>query len=961
MFLVRVNRRAVALISIFVLMLGLFYGPGASFSMADQLQIIPDTLPAATQGVYYDQTLSVIGGSGPFTWSIVNGDLPSGLNLNEELGSISGIPAQAGNYPFTLGVANAVYQSVYDYNLLVNEPPNLFLPPVPANYENYFPMCLDEDSNDIWSADQNLNLKLFRLDNENNPSVRTLIMEYSNTNGLLVDDTSIHFSLPPKLNPAQYKVEVYNDSNLIAQAEFSIQLHNLAVKPQQIFSGYNEDMKITLYNYAPFGLWYPRESDLSLKLYSAGGDNDDRHFIKGFSLAPSSVGGNSITFTLPPALHPGYYQIDLLKSARLIASSSFNIDVHRVNINPPTLSNNYSASQTFTLSEDPLIDVWSAADILSIEIWNNKTSEPAPTPLAVIPVESLSVNENEIGFTAPAGLTDGEYSIKVMRTRGSLQEFIGCTGFGVFPPVPRVDIQYDYLQEGYEGPRSASLIEPQDQADLWTAGDSVQIKVYEHIPNTAWAPYNFTPVTGNTGIVSVSDTNIDFSIPAGLHYGQYMVLALRDGNKIAHAIFQIDRSLLALNGGPDILPLGYDPRIQMSVFIPPNTPIPWSPDGTKPWAWLIAYDTVNDRWNDLAPVDVFTPGPNELRLSIPAGLPIGTYRFIIGNNSGPQAYKDFRVELIHLDTNPWRFEAGNSEPINIKLFNGNQIWNPEGVLTYTLLKWVQNNYNAEFNYQETNITGSVSILPDNNMALTLPANMESGDYLISISQNQNEIATANITFDPLMSRIKVREIYSYRSAQKVKVPVVGQHVYAASGVQFTINFDSNKFEVSSINEHWDIVTSIPNASIAQANVNNGTGQVTVVVTTNDGSTFSADKLELCSIGFNVSAPVYSYNNLSIDGSSLMLSDQEGNAIPVAFEDGFINVCRSGDLNQNNRVDVGDAILLLRHLANLAPLDTALLSLADVDGDAGISVTDAMLVLQKVVDPGILFPDEMILH
>jgi hypothetical protein len=57
-------------------------------------------VPKAEVGLPFTLTPSATGGSGTYTWSISKGALPSGLKL--ENGTISGAPALAGRYAFTL-------------------------------------------------------------------------------------------------------------------------------------------------------------------------------------------------------------------------------------------------------------------------------------------------------------------------------------------------------------------------------------------------------------------------------------------------------------------------------------------------------------------------------------------------------------------------------------------------------------------------------------------------------------------------------------------------------------------------------------------------------------------------------------------------------------------------------------------------------------------------------------------
>ena len=71
------------------------------------LAITTTSLPGGTQYVAYSGTVSASGGLTPYTWSISGGSLPTGLLLNSSTGAISGTPAAAGTFNFTLQVADA--------------------------------------------------------------------------------------------------------------------------------------------------------------------------------------------------------------------------------------------------------------------------------------------------------------------------------------------------------------------------------------------------------------------------------------------------------------------------------------------------------------------------------------------------------------------------------------------------------------------------------------------------------------------------------------------------------------------------------------------------------------------------------------------------------------------------------------------------------------------------------------
>ena len=66
----------------------------------------PQWLPYGTVNVSYSQTLSVAGGSSPYTWAITSGALPTGLTLNSSTGAITGTPVSDGATAFTVQVTD---------------------------------------------------------------------------------------------------------------------------------------------------------------------------------------------------------------------------------------------------------------------------------------------------------------------------------------------------------------------------------------------------------------------------------------------------------------------------------------------------------------------------------------------------------------------------------------------------------------------------------------------------------------------------------------------------------------------------------------------------------------------------------------------------------------------------------------------------------------------------------------
>ncbi len=95
------------------------------------LAVTTTSLPAGTVNQPYSSTLAASGGLTPYSWSVVSGSLPGGLQLNGLTGTISGTPATAGNFTFTVQVADSqspAATATKPLSIVVNAPP-----PVPLN------------------------------------------------------------------------------------------------------------------------------------------------------------------------------------------------------------------------------------------------------------------------------------------------------------------------------------------------------------------------------------------------------------------------------------------------------------------------------------------------------------------------------------------------------------------------------------------------------------------------------------------------------------------------------------------------------------------------------------------------------------------------------------------------------------------------------------------------------------
>ena len=68
--------------------------------------VSPASLPAATAGTNYSQTVSANGGTAPYTFAVTAGALPAGLNLSSA-GVLSGTPTASGSFNFTVSATDS--------------------------------------------------------------------------------------------------------------------------------------------------------------------------------------------------------------------------------------------------------------------------------------------------------------------------------------------------------------------------------------------------------------------------------------------------------------------------------------------------------------------------------------------------------------------------------------------------------------------------------------------------------------------------------------------------------------------------------------------------------------------------------------------------------------------------------------------------------------------------------------
>jgi hypothetical protein len=85
-----------------------------------QITLSPGSFPIATAGTSYNQTITASGGTGPYSYAITAGALPTGLTLTAATGVISGTPVGSGTANFTIRAQDSLgSKGTQAYNLPV--------------------------------------------------------------------------------------------------------------------------------------------------------------------------------------------------------------------------------------------------------------------------------------------------------------------------------------------------------------------------------------------------------------------------------------------------------------------------------------------------------------------------------------------------------------------------------------------------------------------------------------------------------------------------------------------------------------------------------------------------------------------------------------------------------------------------------------------------------------------------
>jgi Putative Ig domain len=82
-----------------------FNSPVPSNNPSATLNIL-GTLPSGTVGTNYNGSVTVTGGTAPYTFAVVSGQLPNGVGLAKDSGTLSGTPSSAGTFNFVVSASD---------------------------------------------------------------------------------------------------------------------------------------------------------------------------------------------------------------------------------------------------------------------------------------------------------------------------------------------------------------------------------------------------------------------------------------------------------------------------------------------------------------------------------------------------------------------------------------------------------------------------------------------------------------------------------------------------------------------------------------------------------------------------------------------------------------------------------------------------------------------------------------
>lgn len=93
-----------------------------TIAVFDKLTLITKTLPEGIRNRPYQAQLEAAGGGSAHAWSVSAGQLPTGVTMSASTGALSGLPATAGRFEFTVRVTSGGQETTGALSITIREP-----------------------------------------------------------------------------------------------------------------------------------------------------------------------------------------------------------------------------------------------------------------------------------------------------------------------------------------------------------------------------------------------------------------------------------------------------------------------------------------------------------------------------------------------------------------------------------------------------------------------------------------------------------------------------------------------------------------------------------------------------------------------------------------------------------------------------------------------------------------------
>jgi hypothetical protein len=938
-------------------------------------RLVTEKLPLAKVNEPYEVILEVANGTAPYRWTFRAPEgitLPQGMTLirdeqDTSKAVLSFTPSQAGVLPIIIEVADnssgvsQVVSRLYELRIL--------------------PPLFDLTPNKVIVGDLlNFEFSLPPGVTVNNPyailgSLDTGFGSYPVK--VLSNQGKYQVSFHPGMLYGQPSGEYYvgimegmsqQAARSLAAGKFDfVQLPWVNANPNNVLMPYPSGQNICLEEPGNMPLLWNENDDLTLQFFKQEWQQNIMTLTSVPFSGPVQVLGNIINFALPDGWTEGWYQVWVYRGDERIAVSSFSINYPWFDVNPWDVPAYFRQSPEIKLSEN-MCEIWNATDTLEVHLvkYTDLGPESCERVLAAtIPNNALFKTDDTIRFYLPAAIDRGYHQVELFKG----DNLIARGGFNIF--APQCDVQPRPL---FIGAQNKTVSLHKDDPETWHASEAGQLKLDIHQKNyygpEPWQ-YNLEyKQTIESANLMVNEDTISFVFPESLNKGRYELILQRKINTefwrtVGWGDLLYTDPFINLSISSDLFS-GDPPAVREGYELPINFTL--TDAGGAAWAAneplnlnIFHFYPIDKTWNPLPPhmlpYDVLV-GEDSISAKLPPGLWAGDYTISVSRASASTvpseefALAQFRVlPLLEL-------ESVNLPPAQVNQPYFGTVRVTGGTAPYS---WNINPGPPEYQFP----AGNMEWYPDENDSSQLIITgtfTEPGVYPLEI---RVEDANGKVSYHPIQLAVREgmpRVIVGHAvglPGREVIVPIMGENLTGAgvSGIQFSLDFDP---AVATIVAEGVLPGMIPDASIL-SNIDNVNGHAIISIAWAQPLPEQVNFAEFCRVKFQINSdPANAMSWVYLGGVDRTILSHGEYDIPAEVINGAIRAASYGDVNGNGKVDVGDAVLILRQSAGILNLPPSIIELANVDGsnDGKVGPADAILVLQRVVRLIDQFPVEI---